>query len=187
MGSGHRFRCAVNVAAALFPCMSLVVPLVIVTPLGFALDHRRCRSSEFWLDRRCRSSKIFVAAPLWVVAALLDLLWIVAQLIAVHSGRVWEAAAAAAAGVSVFPLDKPQLHLQPHKVLGRLMCELALLTASAWSSLQSAERVTNTGLGPALAHMIVASLNDRIGNGQDDFQPQDEAAWLDAISEVHRR
>jgi hypothetical protein len=35
--------------------------------------------------------------------------------------------------------------------------------------------------------MIVASLNDRIGNGQDDFQPQDEAAWLDAISEVHRR
>ena len=50
-----------------------------------------------------------------------------------------------------------------------------------------AERVTNTGLGPALAHMIVASLNDRIGNGQDDFQPQDEAAWLDAISAVHRR
>ena len=39
----------------------------------------------------------------------------------------------------------------------------------------------------ALAHMVVASLNDRIGNGQDDFQAQDEAAWLDAVSKVHRR
>lgn len=187
MGSSHRFRCAINFVAALFPCMSLVVPLVIVTPLGFALDHRRCRSSEFWLDRRCRSSKIFVATPLWVVAPLLDLLWVVAQLVAVHNGRVWEAVTVAAAGVFISPLDKSRLHLQPHQALGRLMCEPALLIVSAWNSLQSAERVTNTGLGPALAHMIVASLNDRIGNGQDDFQPQDEAAWLDAISEVHRR
>ena len=119
MGAGHRFRCAVKFAAALFPCMSLVVPLTIVTPLGFALDHRRCRSS-----------KIFVAAPLWVISALLDLLSIVAQLITVHNGRVWDAAVAAAR-VFISPLDKPQLHLQPHHALGRLMCESALLTVSA--------------------------------------------------------
>ena len=198
MGSGHRFRCAVNFAAALFPfdIMSLVVPQTIVTPLGFALDRRcrscmdrRCRSFEFSLDRRRRSCHL----------ALLDLrrrssLGRRRSLRSTLDRRSadrrprlesWEAAAAA--GMSISPLDKPQLHLQPHKALGRLMCELALLTASAWSSLQSAERVTNTGLGPALAHMIVASLNDRIGNGQDVFQPQDEAAWLDAISEVHRR
>ena len=176
--------------------MSLVVPQTIVTPLGFALDRRcrscmdrRCRSFEFSLDRRRRSCHL----------ALLDLrrrssLSRRRSLRSTLDRRSadrrpqlesWEAAAAA--GMSISPLDKPQLHLQPHKALGRLMCELALLTASAWSSLQSAERVTNTGLGPALAHMIVASLNDRIGNGQDVFQPQDEAAWLDAISEVHRR
>ena len=175
--------------------MSLVVPQTIVTPLGFALDRRcrscmdrRCRSFEFSLDRRRRSCHL----------ALLDLrrrsslgrrrsLRSTDRRSADRRSEMESWEAAAAAGMSISPLDKPQLHLQPHKALGRLMCELALLTASAWSSLQSAERVTNTGLGPALAHMIVASLNDRIGNGQDVFQPQDEAAWLDAISEVHRR
>ena len=146
--------------------MSLVVPQTIVTPLGFALDRRRCRSSEFWMDRRSRSS-----------VGLLDLrrrsslgrrrsLRSTLDRRSADRRSQLESWEAAAAGVSVYPLDKPQLHLQPHKALGRLMCELALLTASAWSSLQSAERVTVTGLGPALAHIVVASSFDRI-KGQE--------------------
>ena len=117
MGSGHRFRCAVNFAAALFPfdIMSLVVPQTIVTPLGFALDRRRCRSSEFWMDRRSRSS-----------VGLLDLrrrsslgrrrsLRSALDRRSADRRSQWGSlGAAAAAGSYVSPLDKPQLHLQPY-------------------------------------------------------------------------
>ena len=102
---------------------------------------RRCRPFEFSLDRRRHSCHL----------ALLDLrrrssLGRRRSLRSTLDRRSadcrpqlesWGAAAAAA--VSVSPLDKQQLHLQTHKILGRLMCELALLIASAWSSLQSAE------------------------------------------------
>ena len=95
--------------------MSLVVPQTIVTPLGFALDRRRCRSSEFWMDRRSRSS-----------VGLLDLrrrsslgrrrsLRSALDRRSADRRSQWGSlGVAAAAGSYVSPLNKPQLHLQPY-------------------------------------------------------------------------